>query len=176
MKNIIITLMVLVSPTMVAPTSNSNVPINIPTKNKVKVIKDIDLFLHYMGHRESGNRYGVVNQFGYMGKYQFGKSTLRTLKIKVTKDDFLNSPDLQEYAMLQNLLYNKKRLQKYIDRFEGQEVNGILITESGILAAAHLGGPGSVRKWFRTGKVAKDGNGVKITQYMRQFSGYKLYL
>ena len=37
-----------------------------------------------MGHRESGNRYGVVNQFGYMGKYQFGKSTLRTLKIKVT--------------------------------------------------------------------------------------------
>ena len=90
MKNIIITLMVLVSPTMVAPTSNSNVPINIPTKNKVKVIKDIDLFLHDMGHRESGNRYGVVNQFGYMGKYQFGKSTLRTLKIKVTKDAFLN--------------------------------------------------------------------------------------
>ena len=34
MKNIIITLMVLVSPTMVAPTSNSNVPINIPTKKK----------------------------------------------------------------------------------------------------------------------------------------------
>ena len=176
MKNLLIILMVLVTPTMVAPTSNTSVPIKIPIKNKVEVIKDIDLFLHDMGHRESGNRYDIVNQFGYMGKYQFGKATLRTLKIKVTKDAFLNSPDLQEYAMLQNLLYNKKRLQKYIDRFEGQEINGILITESGILAAAHLGGPGSVRKWFRTGKVAKDGNGVKITQYMRQFSGYKLYL
>ena len=75
-----------------------------------------------------------------MGRYQFGKSTLRTLKIRVTKEAFLNSPDLQEYAMQQNLLYNKKRLQKYIDKFEGLEINGILITESGILAAAHLGG------------------------------------
>ena len=156
MKNLLTILMVLITPTMVAPTSNTNVPIKIPTKEKVEVVRDIDLFLHDIGHRESGNRYNVVNQFGYMGKYQFGKATLRTLKIKVTKDAFLNSPDLQEYAMLQNLLYNKKRLQKYIDRFEGQEINGILITESGILAAAHLGGPGSVRKWFRTGKVAKD--------------------
>ena len=63
-----------------------------------------------------------------MGKYQFGKSTLKTLKIKVTPDAFLNSPDLQEYAMLQNLYYNKKKLQKYIDKFEGQEINGILVT------------------------------------------------
>ena len=31
-----------------------------------------------------------------MGKYQFGKSTLKTLKIKVTKEEFLNNPDLQE--------------------------------------------------------------------------------
>lgn len=166
--------MVLISPTMVAPTIPPSQVIII--EKEKPPIKDHYAFLDAIGHQESGNRYTIVNRFGYMGRYQFGKSTLRTLKIKVTKDAFLNSPDLQEYAMLQNLLYNKKRLQKYIDRFEGQEVNGILITESGILAAAHLGGPGSVRKWFRTGKVAKDGNGVKITQYMRQFSGYKLYL
>ena len=49
-----------------------------------------------------------------------------------------------------------------------------LVTESGLLAAAHLGGAGSVKKWFRTGKVRKDGNGVKITTYMTKFSGYKL--
>ena len=40
--------------------------------------------------------------------------------------------------MQQNLLYNKNKLQN-IDQFEGQEINGILITESGILAAAHDG-------------------------------------
>tara|TARA_Y100000992_G_C21216883_1_gene468356 strand:- start:404 stop:934 length:531 start_codon:yes stop_codon:yes gene_type:complete len=174
MRNIITILMVLISPTMVAPTSVDLIPIELPVKKEVVIIKNMDLFLHDLGHRESGNRYDVVNQFGYMGKYQFGKSTLKTLKIKVTKDAFLNSPDLQEYAMQQNLLYNKKKLQKYIDKFEGQEINGILITESGILAAAHLGGAGSVKKYFRSGKVMEDGNGVKITSYLNQFSGYKL--
>ena len=129
-----------------------------------------------LGHQEYGNRYNVVNRYGYMGRYQFGKSTLRTLKIKVDKKTFLNNPQLQEFAMLKLLCYNKNKLQKYIDKFEGQEINGILVTESGLLAAAHLGGPNSVKRWFRNGKVAKDGNGVKITQYMQQFSGYKLYL
>jgi|TARA_B100001778_G_scaffold325904_1_gene321913 hypothetical protein len=174
MRNFITILLVLSSPTMVAPTSVNLIPIELPVKKEVIIIKNMDLFLHDLGHRESGNRYNVVNQFGYMGKYQFGKSTLKTLKIKVTRDAFLNSPDLQEYAMQQNLLYNKKKLQKYIDKFEGQELNGILITESGILAAAHLGGAGSVRKYFRSGKVMEDGNGVKITSYLNQFSGYNL--
>ena len=131
-------------------------------------------FLMALGHQESGNRYNVVNRFGYMGRYQFGKSTLRTLKIKVDKQTFLSNPELQEYAMLKLLCYNKNKLQKYIDKFEGQEINGILITESGILAAAHLGGPGSVKKFFRSGKIMQDGNGVKITSYLERFGGYKL--
>jgi soluble lytic murein transglycosylase-like protein len=145
-------------------------------EKEVIEVKGINEFLFAVGHQESGNRYFIVNRYGYMGKYQFGKSTLKTLKIKVTKEAFLNSPDLQEYAMKQNLLYNKKKLQKYIDRFDGQTINGILVTESGLLAAAHLGGAGSVKKWFRTGKIKKDGNGVKITNYMQRFSGYDLYL
>ena len=49
-------------------------PITIPIN-----IKDHSLFLHDLGHQESGNRYGVVNRFGYMGKYQFGKSTVERL-------------------------------------------------------------------------------------------------
>ena len=133
-------------------------------------------FLTAMGHQESGNRYDIVNRFGYMGKYQFGKSTLKTLKIKVSKKEFLNNPELQEEAMHKLLLYNKKKLQIYIDKFDGQVVHGILVTESGLLAAAHLGGAGSVKKWFRTGSIRKDGNGVKITSYMKRFAGYKLYL
>jgi len=137
---------------------------------------DRNAFLNAMGHQESGNRYHIVNRYGYMGKYQFGKSTLKTIKIKVSRTEFLNNPELQEEAMLKLLRYNKKKLQKYIDKFDGQTVNGILITESGLLAAAHLGGAGSVRKWFRTGKVRKDGFGTKITSYMIQFNGYTLDL
>ncbi len=173
MRNLLIILMVFVSPTMVAPTGNV---IEVKIIEPKTEIKDQNKFLNDIGFRESGNRYDVVNQFGYMGKYQFGKSTLRTLKIKVTKDAFLNSPDLQEYAMIQNLNYNKNKLQKYIDQFEGQEINGILITESGILAAAHLAGAGSVRKFFRNGKEFKDGFGTSMTSYMTEFGGYKLNL
>ena len=66
------------------------------------------------------------------------------------------------------------KLQKYIDKYDGKVVHGILVTESGLLAAAHLGGAGSVRKWFRTGKIRKDGNGTKITSYMVRFGGYTL--
>ena len=133
-------------------------------------------FLDAMGYQESRNRYHIVNKYGYMGKYQFGSSTLKTLKIKVSRSEFLRDTLLQEEAMLKLLLHNKKRLQKYIDKYEGQVINGVLVTESGLLAAAHLGGQGSVRKWFRNGKVRKDGNGIKITTYMKRFSGYDLYL
>jgi len=142
----------------------------------VYIKSDYELFLDAMGHQESGNRYNVVNRYGYMGKYQFGKSTLKTLKIKVTRQEFLNDTFLQEYAMHKHLLYNKKRLNKYINKYEGQIVNDILVTESGLLAAAHLCGAGSVKKWFRTGKIAEDGNGVTITSYMKRFGGYNLSL
>ena len=144
---------------------------------KVKLkAKGHNAFLQALGHQESRNRYDVVNRYGYMGKYQFGKETLKTLKIRVSREAFLNSPDLQEFAMQELLKYNKRKLQKYIDKYDGKVINGILVTESGLLAAAHLGGQGSVKKWFRTGKIRKDGNGVKITSYMVRFGGYDLNL
>ena len=111
-----------------------------------------------------------------MGRYQFGKRTLRGLGFEISREEFLNSPKIQEEAMYKLLQTNKRYLKKYIDKYEGEIVHEVLVTESGLLAAAHLGGAGSVKKWFRTGKVRKDGNGVKITTYMERFSGYELYL
>lgn len=137
---------------------------------------ELDSFLSAIGFRESGNRYNVTNTFGYMGKYQFGKSTLKGLGYNVSRNEFLNNPDLQEEAMLSLLNHNKEKLQTYIDIYDGKTINGIYITESGILAAAHLGGQGSVRRYFKNGKVFKDGYGTKITSYMNQFSGYDINL
>lgn len=139
-------------------------------------INQHDMFLEAIGMRESSNRYDVVNGWGYMGKYQFGKRTLKSLGYDVSKEQFLNSPYLQEKAMLDLLLHNKKILQKYIDRWEGKTINGNEITESGILAAAHLAGPGNVKRFLKKGKEFRDGNGTKLTSYLTQFSGYKLNL
>ena len=133
-------------------------------------------FLEAIGHRESSNNYLVVNEFGYMGRYQFGKATLKGLGINVTKEEFINNPKLQERAMHMLLSHNRKKLKRYIKKYEGQIIHGILVTESGILAAAHLAGQGNVRKFLKNGFVFEDGNGTKMTSYMKQFGGYILNL
>jgi len=137
-------------------------------------INETEMFLNSIGMRESSNRYDVVNGWGYMGKYQFGKRTLKNLGYDVSKKEFLNSPHIQEMAMLDLLSHNKKILQSYIDDYSGIVVDGTEITESGILAAAHLAGPGNVKRYFKKGKQFKDGNGTKLTSYLTGFSGYKL--
>ena len=69
-----------------------------------------------------------------MGKYQFGKSTLKGLGFEVTRKEFLNNPQLQEEAYDEALLlHNKEKLQNYIDLFDGKTINGMYISESGIL-------------------------------------------
>lgn len=145
---------------------------------EIKPIKiEIDqtqMFLDAIGMRESSNRYEVVNKWGYMGKYQFGRRTLKSLGYDITKKEFLNSPILQERAMLDLLNHNKKILQKYINYWDGKKINGTIITESGILAAAHLAGPGNVKRFLKEGKEFKDGNGTKLTRYLTQFSGYEI--
>ena len=160
------------------------VPIEIETKEielpKVKIevapiiIDQTNMFLSAIGHRESTNRYDVVNKWGYMGKYQFGRKTLRNLGYDISKKEFLNSPRIQEQAMLDLLEHNRKILRLYINTYSGTIIDGVEITESGILAAAHLGGPGNVKRYFKNGKQFKDGNGTKLTSYLTQFSGYKL--
>ena len=139
-------------------------------------INETEMFLNSIGMRESSNRYDVVNGWGYMGKYQFGKRTLKNLGYDISKKEFLNSPHIQEMAMLDLLSHNKKILQSYIDKYSDIVVDGTKITESGILAAAHLAGPGNVKRYFKKGKQFKDGNGTKLTSYLTQFSGYKLNL
>lgn len=149
-------------------------PISI-TSEKIEV-KNHEAFLDAIGHRESSNRYHIVNRLGYMGKYQFSKHTLKLLDIDVTRKEFLNSPNLQEEAMDKLLTENAKTLRRIINKYEGEVVHGVYITESGVLAAAHLGGAGNVKKWFRRGVQFKDANGTSITNYMKVFSGYSLDL
>ena len=151
-------------------------PIEIKLEPVSIEINETEMFLNAVGMRESSNRYDVVNGWGYMGKYQFGKRTLKNLGYDISKKEFLNSPHIQEMAMLDLLSHNKKILQSYINQYSGVIVNGTKITESGILAAAHLAGPGNVKRYFKKGKQFKDGNGTKLTSYLINFSGYKLNL
>lgn len=163
-------------PITTSPNDIKSPPISIvKSKGNIKTY-DLTGFLYKLGKFESGNDYKKVNTLGYLGRYQFGKSTLKTIKIKISADEFLNSPRIQEIAMLKLLNYNKRRLKKYIELYDGTLYNGKLITESGILAAAHLSGQGNVKKFFKSGKNPNDAYGTSLSKYLYKFSGYELKL
>ena len=86
----------------------------------------------------------------------------------------MNNPVWQEKAFVANASRNKWVLRKDIKRFNGKVINGVKVTESGILAAAHLAGPGSVKSYLRSGGVEgfRDAFGTSIRSYMKKFSGY----
>ena len=121
-----------------------NVDYNIPYLDKNFVA-----FKEAVAFKESQGKYSVVNTLGYLGKYQFGKNTLKRIGIYNT-DAFLKNPELQEKAFVAYCKVNKWILRKDIKRSVGKTINGIKITESGILAAAHLGGAGNVKKFLRS--------------------------
>lgn len=130
-------------------------------------------FKDALAFKESRGNYFTVNEFGYLGKYQFGKETLKVIGI-YSPNQFLYNPELQEKAFMANTMRNKWILRKDIDRFVGKKINGITVTESGILAAAHLAGPGSVKKYLRSygSHGFSDAFGTSISYYMKRFSGY----
>jgi hypothetical protein len=156
----------------------------LSTNEGTAQIKSYDKYFPYLGKsylgfrealafKESRGNYFTVNDLGYLGKYQFGAETLELLGV-YNPQFFLYTPELQEKAFLANSERNKWILRKDIARFVGKKIHGITITESGILAAAHLAGPGSVKKFLRTlgGYNLSDAYGTSISSYMKRFSGY----
>mgnify|MGYP000456647443 CR=1 FL=1 len=142
-------------------------------KNIPFVGKMYNGFREAIAFKESQGKYGVVNSLGYMGKYQFGRATLERFNIYDTKR-FLQTPELQEDAFLALCSVNKWILRKDINRSVGKKIDGITITESGILAAAHLAGAGNVKKFLRSGGdfYFADAYGTSVRNYLKQFSGY----
>ena len=135
--------------------------------------KSFEGFKEALAFKESRGDYFTVNTLGYLGKYQFGSGTLKLLGI-YNPNSFLNNPELQEKAFIANAERNKWVLRKDIKRFEGKVIGGVKVTESGILAAAHLAGPGSVKKFLRSygGNNFSDAYGSTVRYYMKKFSGY----
>jgi len=130
-------------------------------------------FKEAIGFKESQGKYKKINSLGYLGKYQFGIETLKTIGVH-NSSVFLNNPKMQEKAFIALLSKNKWELRYIIEKYEGTVMNGTMITESGILAAAHLGGVGSVKRYFKyKGKrYFKDAYGTSLRSYLKTFGGY----
>ncbi|MCK6607101.1 MAG: peptidoglycan-binding protein LysM [Flavobacterium sp.] len=146
------------------------IPVKVPN-----VGKSFTGFAQKMAYKESRGMLHLVNPYGYMGKYQFGRSTLRTVGI-YDFQEFLRNAEWQDEAFKALIARNKWELRKEIQKYSGRVINGVEITESGLIAAAHLGGAGSVKKYLRSNgrNGFKDGFGTSLSSYIRKFSNYNI--
>ena len=171
------------SPDFPAPNNSSVYTVKIELKSSYKYIpipftvKDYVGFKNFLGFFESGSNYNKVNRFGYMGKYQFGKETLKMFAVR-NLSDYKSNPALQEEVFLMNVMRNKWILRREISWYSNRYLNGIYVSQSGIIAAAHLSGPGNVKKYLRShcdpDLNKRDANGTSISDYINIFKDYNL--
>ena len=162
-------------------TDSSGNPVQTDNINSRQKLKDA------LGFKESSNNYKAVNRLNYLGKYQMGAAMLTDLgyvkrgtKNKdldnpdswtsksgiSSKENWLNSPTVQESAMDAELVLNEKSLKRL----------GVIDSNSteqeicGYLATSHLLGTGGARD-MKNGKVKSDANGVTGNTYYEL--GYK---
>jgi len=163
------------------------------------------------------NQYKVENSLGFIGKYQFGEALLIDLGYYNTtnpyigggngvdrnywygtwkgknginsKEQFKNSPDVQEKAIREAFNLNLQRLntalgqqRKSVDNYLDQRKTfndkgvskTITITLSGILAGAHLRGPYGVANLLLSDQVSYDEYGTSILKYIEDYGGYNV--
>lgn len=157
------------------PTEAEFMPLMAPVTPKFYLFlgKSYVGFKEALGFKESRGNYHVVNDYGYMGKYQFSQATLRMMGFKDTAN-FLYNTEQQEAAFFAYTSLNKWVLRREIKQYAGKTIGGVKVTESGILAAAHLAGAGNVIKFLRSAgeEGFSDANGASIRYYLTKFSGY----
>jgi hypothetical protein len=138
-------------------------------------------FINDLGHRESGNNWLCINKIGCFGEWQFKESTLKYLGYrKITLKKFKAHPeiftrDMQMKALKTLIRVNLLYLADY-EHFIGDSIRNTVITKSGMIAASHLGGAGSLQKFLDSkGKMnSKDVFGTSIYDYLKKFRNYDL--
>ena len=141
--------------------------------------------------RESTDNYQSVSEKHgdiFYGAYQFGPSALTdagfldkqgnwtTLagSLGVTSySTFLSTPSAQD-AAFQNFTEKNFGYLRNFQSYIGKTIGGVHITESGLLAGAHLVGQKSVKLFLSSNGtiIRHDGNRTSITEYMTKFLHY----
>ena len=148
-----------------------------------KDLKDYQIkyshFKKVLSKHESRNNWKEYNRYGYIGKYQFGRSALNATGYShITLEDFKKNPHIfpetdQEKAMDILLQLNESALNDQIKNYVGYTLcDTIRITRMGILAAAHLSGPANVKEFLESSgrENPRDRMGTHLSDYFYIFS------
>ena len=166
--------------------------------------KNVDAFLIALGNRESCGNHKIMNKYGYVGLYQVGEEALhdvgvyyetKQMGINYKKNDwkgyisdrnkygitclsdFMHNPSKQKAVQIDFKKIHWKYLKNLnLTQYIGKTIKGVRITQSGLLAGAHLVGPGGVRDFLRSnGKNdVTDANGTPVSSYIKKFAGYDI--
>ncbi|MBD2692088.1 LysM peptidoglycan-binding domain-containing protein [Anabaena catenula FACHB-362] len=98
-----------------------------------------------------------------------------------SKQDFLNNKkNVQEKAISEAMSLKWSRLNGELQQrgsstrdFIGRRQRGIVITSSGLLAAAHLRGPRAAAEMLLFDRDNRDENGTSIFTYLNEFGGFR---
>jgi len=132
-------------------------------------------FLKQISYVES--RYDKkANNGSHYGLYQFNVESIKEGGYDdVPLDVFLRHHEMQDLCVINFLKSHKKVMQPYINKYCGKVIDGILVTESGILALSHLG-CGAAKSYLDSGKIPEvDENGNHPRTYLK-LGGYRLNL
>lgn len=155
-------------------------------------------YLNALARRESSLNPQAQNAYGYVGLFQMGEAALvdtgyyradgtgandwrgtwTGLGGVTSLQDFKANPAAQAAAVAAY----QQRVWGYVrslglDTYIGSTVGGVPVTQSGLIAAAHLVGTGNLARFLASNgaTVPTDGNGTALTEYLASFGGYSLF-
>jgi hypothetical protein len=135
-------------------------------------------FMLQVAYTESRyNKHAKRDSSQYWGLYQIGREERRVAGYgDMPMAVYLNHPEIQDLCMIELLKYNKKQMRHVIDKYSGRIVDGILVTESGVLALCHVAGCGGASQYLSSGIIPeRDANGNPIRSFLK-LGGYDLRL
>lgn len=125
----------------------------------------------------------AVNQYGYLGLYQFGDSALHDIGFKTRKGkwvgrlgvdsskQFLANLEAQEVAIKEwNRLLDRRLVQCGAAKKIGEYFREVKLGKYNLRAASHLLGASYVCRLVRgKAKIKKDANGTSVMKYLKEF-------
>lgn len=177
-------------PVTIDETSSNSIYLTLPPLSQ----SEIQNLMTAIGQRESGSQpggaqnYTTTNQYGYVGKYQFGAAALQDagyLRTPIPKSNLSNS-DMDTTTLwtgkngvesLEDFKANKNNVQE-LAMFENVKTNYVRLKNLGVidaststkeevagyLATSHLLGAGGARDYSQ-GVNKTDGNGTGASEY-----------
>jgi hypothetical protein len=149
--------------------------------------RDWEAFKVKLSYFESGHNPLAINTLGYLGLYQFGELAFQDIyglaegstKYNYYKKNIKRWDPRQQDEDLKKLYINiVKYFDNYLVKYKSKVINGIKISPSGMLAAAHLVGVEATKKYLdNLGKhVLEDAYGTNVEKYIKLFCDYDVQL